>query len=1547
MKIGLILKRILIFMLFGTILSFGAAFSISDASVNEGNSGTKNLTFTVTIEAKCKANEHYLVDYTTSNGTATAGSDYVATSGTIDYYRTTDKTSGTCGSKTITVVINGDTTVEPDETFTVTLSNPRGGGTYTTTISDKTGVGTITNDDAPVEISSPFSMRYKKNLKGNMKIIGNTVLSAADNGNSNSDVNLRYSDVDSDATTFNSSTARLLDSAIIPTALNPNPAKVKWAGLYWSGYLHTYDSSDGTQTQYTGLSTATDIMNVINNHTIKFRIGTNSYDITNHTVLGQARSYNTSYQGWSYGCFADVTSLMQGADPRGTYGAANIPSMEGATSGGTWDGLGNSGAWSLVVIYENTSAGEKTRNATVFDGFIKVYDIDGNSNNGAQSANDINIDLSGFKTPKNGNVDSTLSVFANEGDRYIGGDQFKFKNIDGDKANQDVTLASSSGNSNYFNSSITGVDTRTPNLANNNGIDIHTDQLGTSGYNIISTNQTKAQITLTTAQDTYFPVMVAFATELYMPKLCYDYTATIINPNNLQEELMQKGSGDRTFVSHLNSGKIKSKIFIRSLEGDFPYVESNLKVNWNDVTTPIPSTPPYFNFDSAEVQNPNIYDYDTPIYIDQASGVYYVGVDRSGYHGVIDPFESLYAVSNFNSGNLFGKTIQVNAEVNASLALDETDPTSLTSYTFSTSDGTLEMCDGTFAYNPMWYQFNIETAGSSANNYTLGTQVTGTDFNLQVVSYTKDTSDKYTIRTSYTGAMEVELFEVPSFQSLGTYDGAVYSFDRICEDSSNGKEWGDGQRKFSYFSNDWRTSLPITAADNKYAMRNSGVRIWVLMADYDGDGILTDIASGNNCTNTTGSCFKNLYANDAYYKTVDTCDTECSGSSDENCYQCLRKYYSQPICSRDNFSVRPYGVELTAKSMTTEIQKNDTASLVTPNLLSGYAGDYAVEMVAKSKNNIDPIGYYFKKLADQSTNIANDALGDITEFLGLKFDNSKVNSGDYTKCADSNHKRFDSSGSAWKLENGNVGNYDIVLIDKDWTIVDQARYDYKPTFAYNGNVKTNDCTPGSTVLSGGANGPGCDVQSYQVNNNDEKYNLIPVKFVPAQIDVSSMQQYSVPLHTSKWAYMNRLAEDPNMGVQFIGNIIAKNALNATTSNFTEGCFAQDVNVFNKYSTTQVDDDGNVLSADTDGTPFTAGDIRLQQAHSYNNDSAFIVKDLKQSGQAMEFGTNPDVKEIKKVLIERDESIALAELSKSAILNQTTKTDNANDDYRVLLKIQKDNFFDENMGSLATDIRYNIYKIYNVAVNPIKILFVGLNTQLLNSDGSQTLVWKAGYAPSTDLEAVTGVAGATSEIVNDKQVFSRDTAIDLVQDILNNAFYFIYGRVYTDIEEFKPAGKNVRGASTASSFSVSVYSSTNPATNPVLSGILGNEVLSGWYLMTSHSVNDTDGEIASIQIKSAEQTNPTISPSNNILFNRNNPSPSGLTNNVTYGYSGTRSNKVVFDVYPSIWLRYNTDTSNDGLPQFVINFVDAGYNWVGKGNTGNVINVPVSPNAKYR
>jgi len=75
------------------------------------------------------------VNYATADGTATAGSDYTAKSGSVTF------TAGAT-SRTITVSILGDRTPEPNETFFVNLSSP-----VNTTIANGQGVGTILNDD--------------------------------------------------------------------------------------------------------------------------------------------------------------------------------------------------------------------------------------------------------------------------------------------------------------------------------------------------------------------------------------------------------------------------------------------------------------------------------------------------------------------------------------------------------------------------------------------------------------------------------------------------------------------------------------------------------------------------------------------------------------------------------------------------------------------------------------------------------------------------------------------------------------------------------------------------------------------------------------------------------------------------------------------------------------------------------------------------------------------------------------------------------------------------------------------------------------------------------------------------------------------------------------------------------------------------------------------------------------------------------------------------------------------------------------------------------
>jgi VCBS repeat-containing protein len=120
-----------------TIGAGGAGnFAVGDVSILEGDAGTINLVFTVSRTGGSTG--AVTVDYATADGTATAGSDYAAVSGTLSF------ANGET-SKTVTVVVTGDVVDEGSETILLDLSNATGGAT----IADAQGVGTITTDDVP------------------------------------------------------------------------------------------------------------------------------------------------------------------------------------------------------------------------------------------------------------------------------------------------------------------------------------------------------------------------------------------------------------------------------------------------------------------------------------------------------------------------------------------------------------------------------------------------------------------------------------------------------------------------------------------------------------------------------------------------------------------------------------------------------------------------------------------------------------------------------------------------------------------------------------------------------------------------------------------------------------------------------------------------------------------------------------------------------------------------------------------------------------------------------------------------------------------------------------------------------------------------------------------------------------------------------------------------------------------------------------------------------------------------------------------------------
>lgn len=103
------------------------------ASLVEGNRGTTLMTFSYQLAHPAQAPGSFA--FRTKSGTATAGSDYIRTSGTVSI------AAGSTGGQ-LTVPIKGDTRVEPDEQFTVVLSAPSG-----VLLATRSAVGTILNDD--------------------------------------------------------------------------------------------------------------------------------------------------------------------------------------------------------------------------------------------------------------------------------------------------------------------------------------------------------------------------------------------------------------------------------------------------------------------------------------------------------------------------------------------------------------------------------------------------------------------------------------------------------------------------------------------------------------------------------------------------------------------------------------------------------------------------------------------------------------------------------------------------------------------------------------------------------------------------------------------------------------------------------------------------------------------------------------------------------------------------------------------------------------------------------------------------------------------------------------------------------------------------------------------------------------------------------------------------------------------------------------------------------------------------------------------------------
>ena len=131
--------------------------SIDSPSVTEGDSGSKNLAFKVTLQGM--SDQDVTVDWAEGGGgTATPGTDYTEIEGgTLTFPAGRSQTT----PQTINVAVRGETTPEPNETVVVSLRNPKNA-----TIATATGTGTITDNDAATPTLSIDSPRVTEGDSG-------------------------------------------------------------------------------------------------------------------------------------------------------------------------------------------------------------------------------------------------------------------------------------------------------------------------------------------------------------------------------------------------------------------------------------------------------------------------------------------------------------------------------------------------------------------------------------------------------------------------------------------------------------------------------------------------------------------------------------------------------------------------------------------------------------------------------------------------------------------------------------------------------------------------------------------------------------------------------------------------------------------------------------------------------------------------------------------------------------------------------------------------------------------------------------------------------------------------------------------------------------------------------------------------------------------------------------------------------------------------------------------------------------------------------------
>ncbi|QXP58809.1 T9SS type B sorting domain-containing protein [Olleya sp. HaHaR_3_96] len=368
---------------------------------------------------------------------------------------------------------------------------------------------------------------FDMDVKGDIVLIGNNILGPSNNAFNNNfaynnSVNMQYIDIDSDASTFSSSSADL-------TIPNQDCYRIIRADLYWAAV------NPGDQP-------ITDV---------KLKGPTGGYNDITGTIIYEAGANSTDGgNSFSYACHANVTDIVTtfgSISDLGTYTVANVSSAVGRSSD-VGNGTGQSAGWSLFIVYEDPTLTGKS--ITSFDGFSAISLA---QNSFAE------IPISGFRTvPAPTPVRANFAFATLEGDKRITGDRLLLNGtpLSTVDRNQD----------NFFNSTITQlsglpVNDRVPNSTNTLGFDTGILAVPNPSNSVIANNATSAVVRLETNGDTYFPYFFALAVDIIEPNIVLTKTVEDDSGNDISGQTIDLGDSLNYVIGFQNTGNDNATSF--------------------------------------------------------------------------------------------------------------------------------------------------------------------------------------------------------------------------------------------------------------------------------------------------------------------------------------------------------------------------------------------------------------------------------------------------------------------------------------------------------------------------------------------------------------------------------------------------------------------------------------------------------------------------------------------------------------------------------------------------------------------------------------------------------------------------------------------------------------------------------------------------------------------------------------------------------------------------------------------------------------------------